>query len=300
MAPYTRAQAFEQLRASLELTLPQEHVIAARQKEIREALAEELTVEADFLTGSYRRRTLISPLERADIDVVVVLNKTYRARGPRAVLDLVRTTLAERYPNASVSRNGQAVTIALADVLVDVVPAFQRDWLSRTLGNPGVWDICDSGRNAWIPTNPKRHVDLSAEYNEAHNGQLIPRIKQLKQWNRVAGEPLRSFHIEVLAWSIFGKGMWDRQDCTSDWGAARYFFDKAREKVGGVQKDPATGSQNIGDYLSGLRLREAVDVISVAHARCVAAETVAAVGDLEVMHDIYGHVFGSYYPGGRP
>jgi len=82
----TRVQAFERLRSNLELTGLKESTVATRQKNIRAAVATQLTVVADFLTGSYRRQTLIGPLKSADVDIVVVLDRGYRERGTRAVL----------------------------------------------------------------------------------------------------------------------------------------------------------------------------------------------------------------------
>jgi hypothetical protein len=203
----TLQQAFDELRTNLELTGLQERTVADRQKKVRAAVERQLTVVDDFLTGSYRRQTLVRPLSRADVDVVVVLDRGYRQRGPRAVLELAKKALLAEYTNRTkISRNGQAVTITFADFMVDVVPAFVRPWWSTW--DEESWDICDSGRDRWIATNPKRHVKISAKANALHNGELVPRIKQLKAWNSTVGAPLRSFHLEVLAWSVFGRSWW--------------------------------------------------------------------------------------------
>lgn len=197
----SREQAFGQLRRNLELTGLQEQTVATRQRNVREAVAAQLKVTDAFPTGSYRRHTLIGPLRRADVDVMAVLDRSYRARGPRAVLDLVRDVLLAEYTRTpKISRNGQAVTITFSDFVIDVVPAFRLPWWSWNEG----WEICDSSRETWITTNPAKHVDISARANKAHSGDLVPRIKQLKAWNRTVGEPLRSFHLEALAWSVFG------------------------------------------------------------------------------------------------
>ena len=45
----------------------------------------------------------------------MVLDRTYRRRGPRAVLDLVNGTLRETYPSSKVNRNGQAATISFSE-----------------------------------------------------------------------------------------------------------------------------------------------------------------------------------------
>jgi hypothetical protein len=234
----TRDEAFRRLRANLELTGLQEKTVAARQASVRAAVGRQLTVIDSFLTGSYRRQTLVRPLSRADVDVVVVLDREYRKRGPRAVLDLVKKALLAEYTQGmKISRNGQAATITFSDFVVDVVPAFARPWW--TTWDEESWEICDSGSDRWIATNPKRHVSISSKANALHDGELVPRIKQLKVWNRTAGSPLRSFHLEVLAWSIFGRSALWYHPQSSDWSSARYFFKKARGKLRESLSDPA-------------------------------------------------------------
>jgi tRNA nucleotidyltransferase (CCA-adding enzyme) len=106
-----------------------------------------------FLTGSYRRHTLIAPLSMADVDVVVVLVRSLRRCGLRVVLDTARRVLLKSYPNSKVSRNGQAVTIRLRDFVVDLVPAFVVPWWD--LDGQGL-DICDSGSDTWLRTDPRK------------------------------------------------------------------------------------------------------------------------------------------------
>lgn len=293
VATLTRTQAFERLRSNLELTAPQETTVAARQTSVRAAVARQLPVVDAFLTGSYRRQTLIGPLKRADVDIVVVLDRGYKQRGPRAVLELVKKALLVEYPKTpEISRNGQAVTITFSDFIIDVVPAFVRPWWAWDDG----WDICDSGSDRWISTNPKRHVEISARANRLHGGQLVPRIKQLKAWNRTVGEPLRSFHVEALAWSIFGRSLWWYSSQASDWASASYFFKKARGKLRESLHDPAGTGKDVAAYLHGTALDAAVSKVERAYERCIRAEKAFAADDLAAMHEAYGRVFGSYYP----
>ena len=293
MAALSRDQAFEQLRRNLELTGLQERTVATRQRNVREAVGAQLTVVDDFLTGSYRRHTLIGPLADADVDVVVVLDRSYRDSGGRAVLDLVRKALLVEYPRTpSISRNGQAVTIRFSDFVIDVVPAFALPWYSWSSG----WEICDSQSSGWITTNPKKHVELSATANRAHGGHLVPRIKQLKAWNVAAGEPLHSFHLEALAWSIFGTSWLWKNGQRSDWASARFFFDKARTGLSEQLHDPAGTGADVAAYLHGAALKAAIGKVTSAYDRCVRAGLAAKEGDLAETHRIYRQVFGGAYP----
>ena len=70
-----------QLRRNLELTGAQDQTVATRQRSVRDAVATQLTVTDAFLTGSYRRHTLIGPLKRADTSVPAALVELERGLG---------------------------------------------------------------------------------------------------------------------------------------------------------------------------------------------------------------------------
>jgi hypothetical protein len=289
-------RAFEELRHALELTPLQESTVAERQSRIRKVVSESLSVTGDFLTGSYARHTLIAPLAQADVDVVLILDPRYRSTGPRGVLDSVRDVLKASYPHTTaISRNGQEVTVRFSDFVVDVVPAFSRSGWDRFWGSNAPFQICNSITSEWINTDPGKHIEIGANANKLHDGGLVPRIKQLKGWNRAAGEPLRSFHLEVLAWRIFGIS-WPGHKQPSDWIAVRYFLDRLRGELPNRQQDPAGSDGDVGAYLTGRRLEEAVHSAEVAYNRCVMAEMASEHGDLKAMHYLYSLVFGEYYP----
>src|SRR5690242_15949654 len=102
----TVLNSFEVFRANLELTAPQASVLTARQDEVRTAVAQQLSVTGAFVTGSYRRNTLIAPLAEADVDIMIVLDRSLRKSGPASVLDKVKRVLVTSYPRSEVSRNG--------------------------------------------------------------------------------------------------------------------------------------------------------------------------------------------------
>ncbi len=69
--------AFEKFRQNLEITDLQSSTVSTRHTAIRNHMATELTVQDDFLSGSYSRSTMIAPLNKADIDIFVVLDSSY-------------------------------------------------------------------------------------------------------------------------------------------------------------------------------------------------------------------------------
>ena len=290
----SRAGAFELLRRNLELTGLQQSAVAARQEDLRAVLASDLAVRDSFLTGSYVRQTLIGPLAKADVDIVVVLDtRMYADRGARSVLEMARRVLLRTYPSTpEISRSGQAVTVSFRNFAVDVVLAFEQ-W--HWWYGDG-YRICDSGSDGWIFTIPKKHAEISSKANRFHKGALVPCIKTWKRGTARVNGPLRSFHIEVLAWEIFGRSWWWPSQMGCDWENVLYFFDKARGCIPGRAAGSCgdrQGRRGVPDW-PGDRRRSQQGY--PAYERCVRAEREADAGRLDVAHEAYRHVFGSYYP----
>jgi len=85
-------------------------------------------------------------------------------------------------------------------------------------------------------------------------------------------EPLRSFHLEALAWSVFGTSWFWHESMRSDWVSARYFFDKARDKLRYKLSDPSGTGADVGGYVTGTSMEKAISKMTTAYERCVRAE----------------------------
>lgn len=235
----TISNSFLQLKSNLEITGLQQATVSTRQKNVRDALINDFTVLDSFLTGSYRRSTMIAPLKDADIDILVVLDASYfKQDGQAWLLEKVKAALKKTYPTSpKISLNGQAVTITFTDFAVDVVPAFNR--------KGGGYLIADSVNGRWISTDPKKHVEIWAVANTAHSGDLVPLIKMIKGWNRQHSGLLRSFHLESMILEIL-----NNVTINSYSSGARFVFDNARKSVKGTIYDPSGYGGNLGDYLN--------------------------------------------------
>jgi hypothetical protein len=277
-------QGFTTLSSRLNLSGLQEQTVSTRQQNVRAAVACELDVVDSFLTGSYRRSTLITPLKEADVDVFVVLQSKYFERGARNVLDSTKRVLLQKYTTPQISRNGQAVTITFSDFKLDVVPSFNR--------KGGRFLIPNSGDDSWISTDPKAHVALSSEQNMKHEGSLVPLIKMIKGWNRMVDRHFRFFHLEVLAWSIF-----EGVTISSYPAGVRYFFDKAQAKIPVKVVDPAGYGGDVGAYIyTANQISDAVSRLETARSRALKAEQLAAAGKIPEAYAEWRKVFGDYFP----
>ncbi len=281
----TIATSFARFRSNLEVTDLQSATLATRQKAVRTAVEKDFSVLQSFLTGSYRRSTLIAPLKDADVDIFVVLDSAYyKADGHAALLDKVRSTLLKTYTKTpKISRNGHAVTITFTDFVVDVVPAFNR--------RGGGYLIPDSVGKRWISTDPTVHVALMTKQNAIHSAGLVPVVKMLKRWNREISRSFRSFYLELIAIEIF-----NNVTMSDDASAVRYFFDHARSRVKTKAIDPA----GFGDQINGLGSASTVDVavkrVELAYGRAVRAEQLASAGKISESVAEWQKIFGSYFP----
>jgi predicted nucleotidyltransferase len=287
----TVQQGFAILKSNLEITGLQHTTVSERQQAVRAAVARRLTVTDSFLTGSYARKTMIAPLNEADIDVFVVLDSGYfhqysnRGDGQAALLDQVRSVLRGTYPKTpDISRNGQAVTIRFTDFLVDVVPAFDR--------RGGGYLIPNSISKTWIPTDPNAHVKILSEANKAHDGELVPVIKMIKAWNKTIERFFHSFHLEVLALEVFnGVHISDYPSGT------RFFFDKVRALIPKKNPDPAGYSEDIGAYINTTeKVKAAVSKFDTVFEIAVEAEAANRYGNIREAFAGWRRVFGDHFP----
>lgn len=285
MAP-TVKQSFLEFKANLEITNLQQQTVSTRQGNVRDAVATDLTVLDSFLTGSYRRSTMVAPLKEADIDIFILLHSSYfKQDGQAALLDKVKAALKNQYPKTpKISRNGQAVTIRFSDFVVDVVPAFRRQG--------GGYLIADSINRRWISTDPKKHIDIWSTANSTHNGHLVPLIKMIKAWNRQHSFLLRSFHLEAMILAIL------TNVTINDFSSgARFVFDKARHVARGATYDPAGYGGNLADYLSTLqKIEDVVSRLESAYKRAVDAESLDEQGKTSSAVEKWRLIFGDYFP----
>lgn len=291
----TIPQAFQKLKSNLEITDLQEETVSTRQKSVRGVVEAGLTVKESFLTGSYSRHTMIAPLKEVDIDIFVVLDVSYfhhynngQNGGQAGLLDFLKRTLQKTYTRTpDISRNGQAVTIRFEDFIVDVVPVFKREG--------GGFLMPDSINSVWISTDPEKHVDIMSQANATHNGNLIPLIKMIKAWNRNIDHHFRSFHLEVLALHIFNNVT------ISDFPTGmRFFFDKGRELVTKQNPDPAGLGGDVGSYINTqAKIQEAAQRFQLAYERALKAEQYEAQRNTTYAFDMWGKIFGDYFPAYR-
>lgn len=280
----TITEGFEEMRSNLEITDLQEETVSTRQTNVRTVVEAGLDVLDSFLTGSYKRNTMIAPLKEADVDIFFVLEpKYYESAGQASLLDRVKNVLKKSYKTPDISRNGQAVTITFTDFKVDVVPGFYR--------KGGGYLIPDSQLSRWIATDPKQHVEIWTAANKAHDRGFVPLLKMLKGWNK-RRDVFRSFHLETVTLRVL-----DGITISSFPSGVRYVFDKARDKIKVKVADPAGYSDDVGAHVNTqAAMDEIIKRLAWAYDRSVEAESLEAKGDTEAAFEKWRAVFKDYFP----
>lgn len=281
-------EAFRLLRSNLEITGLQEQTVSTRQTNIREVIEKDFSVLDTFLTGSYRRSTMIAPLAEADVDIFVVLDPRYHsANGQQPLLERVRRSLLKTYKRTPKIRpDGHAVTITFTDFKVDVVPGFYR--------RGGGHLIPDSELGRWIATDPKKHVEIWTAANKSHNGNLVPLLKMLKGWNR-SRRLFKSFHLETIALTAL-----DGVRIDSFPSGLRYVFDKARSMIRVKVADPAGYSDDVGAHVTtAAAMDNLISRLDWAYRRAREAEQLAQAGRIEAAFAKWSLILKDYFPAYR-
>jgi hypothetical protein len=193
----TLRESFRQYARNLEITDNQSTIVSNCRRNVTTKLGAKLSLhdEKSKVIGSWDRRTLTRRLSEADVDVMVILhygkNKGWdNGDGTVNALDKFKSILQEAYPNTTMRRDVNCITMKLNQFRLDVVPAFKWD--------SGFYKIPDSVRRQWVPTDPFTFASWMTTVNTSMGGDFKPLVKMVKGWNREVGWPLRSLHLEAL------------------------------------------------------------------------------------------------------
>ena len=176
-----------------------------------------------FFIGSWGKNTAGRPPRDVDLYFVLPVEVYYRFQGhvwnrQSALLQEVKSALAETHPDTHMSGDGQIVLVRFGSYSVEVVPAF-------LLKNGSYW-ICDSnngGRykenNPWAEAN---HIDA---VDQATNCNLRPLIRMIKAWQEHCSVPIKSFQLELIAAEFLAQSPWRKYDLFwFDWISRDFFL----------------------------------------------------------------------------
>lgn len=292
----TLDEAFKKFKTRLELTEREQEDVSRRHNRVREVVAGGLSVENDFLSGSYARWTKTRPLK--DVDVFCVLDeeeRPYRQQPPSAILDRVKEILVPAYGKDRVTVDRMAVTVDFGVTTdengetddkvmsIDVVPAF-------TKGDH--YEIPDALLSKWIETNPQVHYDKAVAAHESYQGEWKPLVRMIKKWNEQHGKPVTpSFLLEVMALQLL-------QPPFS--GGYPYelkgFFATAAERIYETWPDPAGLGPAVSSGMTTAQNDAACRALHNAEETATRAQRLARQGKSEEALRAWRDLFGPQFP----
>lgn len=193
---------FEKFRQKIELTETQRAKIKTSHKHLRENILQPLDyVSNTFLTGSYKKKTLINPAN--DIDVFVVL-KGYSQNPydsnyitPNAILNKLKKDLQKTYPNTTIKQDKPCIVIEFNHVTFELTPAIEID---NWYGHNNFYIPEMSKSNTWQEVeNPRVLEEKLIEANQRLDSKLNPLIKMMKKCKVKHNLKTPSFEMEKMA-----------------------------------------------------------------------------------------------------
>ena len=246
----TTEEFFKELAGKLELTKSESDQISRKHNILREKLREKLSVEDDFLTGSYARNTMIRPNgdDKFDVDFFLAFSKKdYGESELPDLLSMVKNAL-EQIKNGDtdieeIQEQKRSIGVIYKDNFqIDVVPAVQIEKDKR-------YKIFDKNTLQAIESNPKLHDSNLTSANETSESggikRLVPIIKLLKFWKREKCDYVKSFHLEMLAVEILG----GEEISSYSQGLVKFFANATQNLQSAGMKDPANQNNIIDEYL---------------------------------------------------
>lgn len=289
----TIKSAFRDYATNLNITDRQASLVANCKNNMVKVLGGELKLHTEKarVIGSWDRDTLTRYLSECDVDVMVVLHygehKDWNSGdGASKALARFKRILDNAYPKTPCRVDQHCVTMTLSQFRLDVVPAFKFD--------DGSYSIPDTHADRWIKTNPIAFADAITTVNKQMDGTFVPLIKMVKGWNRAAGSPIKSFHLECMLYNHYR--LYTNSYTYSS--TLKVFLESLPKYLGSSCHDPITG-ERVDAYLDGggmttLRAR------AITKAQAAAAAAAEAYGDEELYPSVaigeWKALLGEFFP----
>lgn len=260
---------------SLHIKDEEVELIKAKHRGLREALVEELALVDHFLTGSYRRGTIIKPLklsEKFDVDVFIVFSSEKYAESDLkelrgltiAALNKIKEEKKDLGITEIIEEQRKSVGVSFgSDFQIDIVPSIEVEPKEK-------YKIFDRRTGKAVVSNPKKHGKRLREASEQTESGGVQRlrsvVRMLKAWKRDKFPDLKSFHLELLVVEILGD-----TELESYSQALHIFFQEAESYLQEpCINDPGNSTQSIDSYLDEDDLRD--DLLQVVRQDKEAAD----------------------------
>jgi len=198
----TLLQAIQKMIYNITVTDKQEVNIESSFNNLNKYLLNEesnLSVKRVFLNGSYKRDTIIRPLNDIDLFAVINIEDYKDESGLRPNSQSVLTKFKNYLDGLNdykgkVKQDRPCVTIFLSDKNFDVLPS---------LLESGAHYIPNEDLTGWIFTDPETLTTQLERVNASRDYKVKEIVKAVKYWKRENNISIPSFHVEEVAINTF-------------------------------------------------------------------------------------------------
>ncbi len=163
--------------------------------------------------GSYGRGTAIHV---SDVDILYMLPyddylrfNAYSRNGQSAMLQEVRSSIAQTYPQTFLKGDGQVVVVEFSDgISFEIVPCFLNDDDSFTYPD-------SNGGGRWRKTDPRPEIAAVKNMDERTNKNLRRLCRMVRAWKDQWNVPMGGLLIDTLAHNFLRN--WEYQDKSFMW-----------------------------------------------------------------------------------
>lgn len=222
------SEKFQIFCSNIKISQPNLDTIADRYHEITKRINKDFwgaeSEDAHSLyVGSFGRDTEIFC---SDVDMLVALPyetyqkyNSYADNGQSALLQEVKRSISNRYPNTDLKGDGQIVSVTFGDgINFEVLPAFlNKDKSSYTFPNSN-----DGG--SWRITDPRSEIQAIAKVDKDCNHNLKRLCKMVRSWKDANNVSMSGILIDILAYRFIQE--WDNRDKSFlyyDWMTRDFF-----------------------------------------------------------------------------
>jgi len=202
------SEDLQKILSDIEISDEEVENAISKHKEIREKISEEINSKS-LLTGSYKRKTGVKPLN--DVDIFLWLSKEFAGIeyinkidgiNPTSLLEKLKRKIKNLdidHDIIKVQDHSLGIKYEKEEFGIDLIPAFSaKDPSEGTDFNRKFW-IPEKETLEWIPAFPEKHRVLLINANKKANSKVVPLVKLLKAWkNKQSEKTFKSFHLEAL------------------------------------------------------------------------------------------------------
>ncbi len=286
--------AFNEFASVIEPKKNEIDKIINRHSTIRSEIGNNIKLDKNlphFLSGSYKRSTLIHPAN--DVDVMLVLDREEYweqfGENSRKLLEFMKRQLKKIYRNTTMRIQTHSIALLFTKgPKVDVVPGFLLDEEAK------IFQIPDKEFEGYIRTSPHQHQELITSHNNKYPN-FIRIVKMIKIWKRKITKSnnnhlkLKSFHIEMLALKAINKNTSNYRD------GVILFFKRAEDLIKEKLIDPINLSGDISSYLSEQNKKDLSELMKEVNEKIVTLVDLENQGKhqdaISGWRGIFGHPF---------